>query len=248
MMIINKDKRIGNVIFIVEGKKTESKIIRDVFNKIFGFTVYQNNKNEDLINLKKDKDKYSKIFIIINEKPQLSTELNETMYIENIFQKLVSYNLNPYESAIYYIFDRDYNDINVINTLINKLSNSRENDNFDLHGLLLLSYPCIESFYMNCRKDHIDVSKSAQLKSYVRQRRYKNINKELLLNGINEFMRIIDEELGIHFSINDLDSFQKVNSSIFEQNEMYFNETNCFKILSLFFISLIDLGLIEFKE
>ena len=101
---------------------------------------------------------------------------------------------------------------------------------------------------MNCRKDHIDVSKSAQLKSYVRQRRYKNINKELLLNGINEFMRIIDEELGIHFSINDLDSFQKVNSSIFEQNETYFNETNCFKILSLFFISLIDLGLIEFKE
>ena len=56
MMIINNDKRIGNVIFIVEGEKTESKIIRDVFNKIFGFTVYQNNKNEDFINLKKDKD------------------------------------------------------------------------------------------------------------------------------------------------------------------------------------------------
>ena len=48
MMRINKNKRIGNVIFVVEGKKSEPKLIRDVFQKIFGFDVYQTNKNEDL--------------------------------------------------------------------------------------------------------------------------------------------------------------------------------------------------------
>lgn len=31
MMRIKKNKRIGNVIFVVEGKKSEPKLIRDVF-------------------------------------------------------------------------------------------------------------------------------------------------------------------------------------------------------------------------
>ena len=81
MMRIKKNKRIGNVIFVVEGKKSEPKLIRDVFQKILGFDVYQTNKNEDLIRLGKSTDIYSKVVIITNNKPQIKCVLNETIIL-----------------------------------------------------------------------------------------------------------------------------------------------------------------------
>lgn len=123
MMRINRNKRIGNVIFVVEGKKSEPKLIRDVFQKIFGFDVYQTNKNEDLIRLGKSTDIYSKVVIITNNKPQIKCVLNETDYIDNLFGLLTKHNISHDDSAIYYIFDKDDNDEESIISLMDKFTN-----------------------------------------------------------------------------------------------------------------------------
>ena len=70
MMRINRNKRIGNVIFVVEGKKSEPKLIRDVFQKIFGFDVYQANKNEDLIEFVDDRLGHDFRYLIDDSKIQ----------------------------------------------------------------------------------------------------------------------------------------------------------------------------------
>lgn len=245
MVKINKEQRIGNVIFIVEGKKTETKIIRDIFEKIYKFNVYQNNKSEDFIKMKKDTDVYSKVFIIVNNKPQLKRVLNETDYVEDVFKKLVNNNIDPYEAAIYYIFDRDDNDKNSIEVLMKKFNNSRESEDFDLHGLLLLSYPCIEAFYMNCYNDCIIINKSKELKTYVNKNRYKKIDEEKILCGVESMLRILNEDLMSGFTIDDLDNFENLNKTIFNKTEKFYEQNSYFKILSLLLVSLLDLGLVE---
>ena len=64
---INKDKRIGNVIFIVEGRKTEPQIIKNIFERIFGFDVFKTYLDRDIIRLKKENDIYSKVVIVVND-------------------------------------------------------------------------------------------------------------------------------------------------------------------------------------
>ncbi len=247
MITINKNVRIGKVIFIVEGQKVEPKIIRDIFQKIFDFEIYQTNKKEDVIRLSKSNDIYSKVVIITNNKPQLSSLLKENEYIDNIFKLLQNNNMSPYDSAVYYLFDRDENNIEIITSLINKFTNSRESNDFDINGLLLLSYPCVEAFYMNCNCDNYKPSNRKLLKRYVNVNRYKKIDERKIINGVSTLLDILLKELSINFKINDLDNFKETNTEIFERVEHYCLENNSYIIISLLFFALLDLGLIEIE-
>lgn len=222
MMRINRNKRIGNVIFVVEGKKSEPKLIRDVFQKIFGFDVYQTNKNEDLIRLGKSTDIYSKVVIITNNKPQIKCVLNETDYIDNLFGLLTKHNISHDDSAIYYIFDKDDNDEESIISLMDKFTNSRDNEEFEMNGLFLISYPCIESFYANCFIENHQAECSKSLKKFVNLNRYRNINESALLNGVTNFYNIVTKDFKIQFDEFDFDNFGKVNNKIFKAEKITF--------------------------
>ena len=247
MMRIKKNKRIGNVIFVVEGKKSEPKLIRDVFQKIFGFDVYQTNKNEDLIRLGKSTDIYSKVVIITNNKPQIKCVLNETDYIDNLFGLLTKHNISHGDSAIYYIFDKDDNDEESIISLMDKFTNSRDNEEFEMNGLFLISYPCIESFYANCFIENHQAESSKSLKKFVNLNRYRNINESALLNGVTNFYNIVTKDFKIQFDEFDFDNFGKVNNKIFKAEKDYFLKYKMYKTLSLVFVCLFDLDLVALE-
>ena len=247
MMRINRNKRIGNVIFVVEGKKSEPKLIRDVFQKIFGFDVYQTNKNEDLIRLGKSTDIYSKVVIITNNKPQIKCVLNETDYIDNLFGLLTKHNISHEDSAIYYIFDKDDNDEESIISLMDKFTNSRDNEGYEMNGLFLISYPCIESFYANCFIENHQAESSKSLKKFVNLNRYRSINESVLLNGVTNFYSIVTKDFKIQFDEFDFDNFGKVNNKIFKAEKDYFLKYKMYKTLSLVFVCLFDLDLVSLE-
>lgn len=244
---INKDKRIGNVIFIVEGRKTEPQIIKNIFERIFGFDVFKTYLDRDIIRLKKENDIYSKVVIVVNDKPQITESLTDSDYILNMFRLLQSNGLDPFNSAIYYLFDRDENSSSIVLGLLDKLTNSRDNDDYEMNGLLLLSYPCIEAFYMNCNEDDKKHNNRKDLKKYIKSSKYNNLNQFKLINGCNEFLRLLKENYNINLTVSDLDDFKNINKTIFNYEEQHYKEFQYYHLLSLIFVSLFDLGLIEIK-
>ena len=48
---INKNKSIGSVIYIVEGKVTEQNLIKNIFNQLLDYELYQINGQEKLLNV-----------------------------------------------------------------------------------------------------------------------------------------------------------------------------------------------------
>ena len=59
--------------------------------------------------------------------------------------------LNRFKRNSITTFDRDIktNNLDTIKDLINKFNNSKESDTYDIPGLLLLSYPSLESFVVS---------------------------------------------------------------------------------------------------
>ncbi|WP_303797281.1 hypothetical protein [Ruminococcus flavefaciens] len=75
-------------------------------------------------------------------------------FLDNLFKELIEkYDFDIDNAAIFYIYDRDdrsNTDNAFIENLLSKLGNSRDNPDYGRQGLLLLSYPSIESFTLSC--------------------------------------------------------------------------------------------------
>lgn len=109
MIKINKEKNIGNVIYIVEGKKDEPRIIRNFYKDFLGYRVFQTNNNDDIKTLKKENNPYNKIIITTINKPQIKELLSDNIdnFYNEVFIKGLNNVIDTYSAAIYYIFDRD---------------------------------------------------------------------------------------------------------------------------------------------
>ncbi|AET59039.1 hypothetical protein HPL003_11410 [Paenibacillus terrae HPL-003] len=147
---INKEKNIGKVLLIVEGLKTEFYLIHKLFTQIFDYQYESLNR---MLKYKKSNSKEgieSSVFVINTEESAISFIDDSNDFLNNMFEKLIEdYDFPVDRSAIFYIFDRDADsnkDSELITNLIKTLSNSRENEGFTRQGMLLISYPCIESF------------------------------------------------------------------------------------------------------
>ena len=63
-MKINKNKRIGQIVIIVEGFLTEFEYIEEIFHRYLGYEVISNSLKDKNYKILQGKDKYSKVFII----------------------------------------------------------------------------------------------------------------------------------------------------------------------------------------
>lgn len=240
----NFNKNIGNVIYIVEGDVDEPELIKDIYYNIFNYSIIKYNKNNnEIIELKQDNNKYSKVYIIPAKYSSISTlDINDN-YFDEIFSKLAKYDLDADNSAIYFIFDRDRksNRPAPIMKNIEHFSNSRDNDDYK-NGLFLLSYPSIEAFYLNCDGVKTEFNSGNEIKQYITKKEIKINNID---DGINEIIDIINKITNEKFNIEMLDYFKSINYNIFNYQEKKYNKDNKYVTLSLLFISLLDLGLIE---
>src|SRR5699024_1213705 len=142
---LNKDKRIGKVLFIVEGERTEFLILRKIFTTIFDYQLETEKRNNKYNIYNKKDNPLSSIFVVNSKQSQIES-LNDYEYLEKLYVKLQDEYKFPVDNAsIYYIFDIDIetNNLDTIKDLINKFNNSIASDNNEKPLLLIHSYASI---------------------------------------------------------------------------------------------------------
>ena len=249
----NKEKNIGKVLIIVEGKKTEPFLLRKIFSGLFDFQCEIYDRTEKYKKYNKKEDILSSIFVI-NTKESAISHIDNYAYLETIFEKLYNDYKFPVERAsIFYIFDRDIKsntDSKFIENLISSLSNSRENKDYR-PGLFLLSYPCIESFVASnfiSNSFELEFEKGEDdLKIYLETKKINpcRICEDSLKLAVEEMEKMLCE---IGIAEHDLDDFAPENLKVFNFQEQFYSQKNKYKLLSLLSIVLLDLGMVQIEE
>lgn len=252
-LMINKEKRIGHVLFIVEGQKTEPNILYYIFEKIFGYRytrIYKDGK-KPYDSLSSDKDKYSRVFVINAQESNISNIASTNLYLDSIFKSLIEdYDLDFENMAIFYIWDRDYHsntNIELIEELLNSLGNSRDSFDYTRQGLLLLSYPAIEAYiassFLN-ESFNIEFDVGSKLKRFLNEKKInpQNINEETLIYACKQLLEAL-KTIGILEL--DLDNMSSTNTIVFDFQEDNFHKKGEYRLLSMLSFALLDLGMIS---
>lgn len=250
-IVLNKNKSIGKVLYIVEGNKTEPYILRKMFANIFDYQVRTvlRNKKYKIYNSKTNPT--SQVFVINTEESNIKYIDKDNEFLNNLFKELIEgYDFDIDNAAIYYLFDRDNQsntDSLFIKGLLKSLTNARENKGYLRQGLLLLSYPSVESFTLS-NFEQASFLKSfnigKKLKKYLDQKKinHKNITEETIIHAVGELFNAL-----LYMNINsfNIDSFFNCNMDVFVFEESKYAKDSEFMALSLICVSLIDLGIIE---
>lgn len=250
---INKDKNIGKVLYIVEGPKTEKFLLWKIFADIFDYQFEAKTRAHPYQIFNKKDNPYSKVFVINAAESNIKNIKKDNEFLNNLFMELIeNYDFDVDNAAIYYLFDRDAEsntDPEFIKELLNTLTNSRENSNNYRQGILLLSYPSIESFTLSCFDNNsfsLKIKLGSELKQYLNLNNFNQsqINEEALQLATNNLISSL-------FKINngnfDIDNFKDLNIKIFDLEESTYSIESKYNCLSLLAFSLVDLGLIEFE-
>lgn len=255
-MRINKNKSVGRVLFIVEGGRTEFNLLRRIFCDVLGYEYIQKARQSNNFKVYKSRsNNTSKIAVINTEESNISDICDENCYLDGIYEMLISeYDFPVDKAAIYYIFDRDPKsnvDVTLIRKLISQLRNAYENEDSLRGGLLLLSYPCIESYVVANFIDDthlIEFAIGEEVKAFVTtkntQIQYNKITEDTVKKAASEMMKYIESEK-ITF---DIDNMGHTNSEVFERQEARYSQNKTYKLVSLLSVALIDLGIIEIED
>lgn len=248
---LNKDKAIGKVLYIVEGGKTEAYILYQIFCKILDYQMETILRDKKYHKYNSKENPNSQVFVINAEESNIKNIAKDNKFLDNLFIELIeNYDFDVDNAAIYYLFDRDIKsntDQEFIKNILSVLVNSRENEEYYRQGLLLLSYPSIESFTFTNFIDDSFEQKAAtghELKKllHIRQINQSHISDESLKHATEQLLLAFD-----FMEINDfnVDCFGVCNKAIFDFQESEYMKTNLYRVLSLLCISLLDLGIIE---
>lgn len=251
-MELMKNKRIGKILFIVEGGKHEFSLIKKIFCDILGYKRIEKRRTKATYYVSKT-DSHS-IVAVINTKTSNIESINEKKYLDTIYTELIEqYSFDVTNAAIYYIFDRDSEsntNVELILKLIKTLKNSRENEDNMMGGMLILSYPSIEAFEVSNFVDDtykIKARLGADVKELIAENSKKisinKINEETLIHACTELKKYM-ETRKIKF---DIDDYLEINMNTFREEEGYYKKNNTYFLLSLMSCVLLDLGILREK-
>ncbi len=250
-MKLIKNKRVGKILFIVEGSRHEFSLIKTIFEDLLGYQRIEKRRNKATY-YKSQTDSHS-IVAVINTKTSHIGSINETDYLDTIYAELIErYSFDVTNAAVYYIFDRDSKsntDSQFILNLLHRLKNSRENEDSMMGGILILSYPSIEAYEISHFIDgsyNICACLGADAKQFISQHADKiamnKINEPSILHACDEFKKYLSDQ-GIDFNIDD---FSSTNIHIFNKEEKYYEEKSTYFLFSVMSYILLDLGIIQY--
>lgn len=250
-MKINKSKSIGRVLFIVEGGRFEFSLLRHIFCNVLGYEYIE--KRRDNANFFKSRNvNTSKIAVINTEESNISDICDENSYLDNVFEMLISeYSFPVDKSAIYYLFDRDPMsncDVELIKKLVLNLTNPYENNKGLRGGLLLLSYPSLESYNISSFIDDahlIEIGIGKDAKAFAASNnsiiQINKITEVTLEKAAYEMIKYFKNE-EINF---DIDDFGTANFGVFTRQENNYKMNSKYRLLSLLSLAFLQLGIIE---
>lgn len=255
--ILNKNKSIGKVIYIVEGERKEITLLSHIFTKILNYSVIQAKRQKGIY------EKYvslenpdSQVYLINSETSNIGSLKSKSgkEYLDTVFKNLYEkYQLDITNAATYYIFDRDCesNLATDCRDLVKILKNSRDNG-YESNGLLLLSYPAIEAYIFSCFDDstekYIDTASTLKQKTSVGKYQYNKLKDKEMIQACTNMLATQLHILGVDIKPSDLDDFSKINEQILEVEDKKVSIDSCYRILSYLSVSFIDLGIITEKE
>ncbi|MCI8598175.1 MAG: hypothetical protein HFJ10_07025 [Lachnospiraceae bacterium] len=247
------DKNIGTVLYFVEGGSTEFTLLKIIYGKLLHYDYVEKRRNSPakFIN---NQCGHSQVYVI-NTKESNINDISEIDYLDQICEYLINhYGLDLDNAAKFYLFDRDNQsntDIKRIERYLSILAEPYGDDTeFEKGGLLLFSYPSIESFVLsNFREDTYKYTfkLGSDLKTFIglpenqREVQFNKISQETLLHAGNEFLKYL-KNIGVDF---DLDTLSEMNSAIFCEEETYFAENQKYQAFSELILSLFYLGILE---
>lgn len=249
-MELIKNKRIGKILFIVEGGRHEFALMKRIFGDILGYKRIEKRRNKATY-YESQTDSHS-VVAVINTKTSNIGSINEKEYLDIIYAELIEqYSFDVTNAAVYYIFDRDSEsntDSRFILELLNTLKNSRENEDNMLGGILILSYPSIEAYEVsNFIDDSYKICKrlGADVKDFINENAkiiaMNKINENSIVHACAELKQYVTEH-EIEF---DVDDFSRANIDIFHREEKYFEEKETYFLLSMMSYILLDLGILR---
>lgn len=248
---LNKNKRVGTVIFVVEGNKTEIDLLKKIFSDILDYNFISENREGKRLKFKSKTDKYSIIYVFNSENSNIKSITSETLEddISLEIRSLYDENFAIENAAIFYIFDRDYksNKLEVVEDLIDRYYNSRESDGYGMQGLLVLSYPAVEAYICEALVEKYykkDFDLGTKLKKFLQNRQVKIEDiKDRHITKSCKSMNKTFNKFGI--AEYNIDDFRETNRLILEKQEKILGEIEGYRLLSTISIALLDLGIIE---
>lgn len=247
----NKEKSIGQVVYVVEGDKTEPELIKHIYSVLMDYSVVEYSKKGNKYEFLQGKNKYSRVFIV----PALHSAVKSLLadlsdeYFDEIFKNLSSqYELDVENSAVFFLFDRDRksNRPGRFTYAISKYTCSRgSDDNNEMNGLFLPSYPSVEAFLLQANGEQPSLSDGKHAKQYVNEKGYVT---ELLEHGSLEnatflFLMTVESIIGEKIKEEDMDNFKDINMKVFQYEDKKWNEEKVYTTLSMLAASFIDLGI-----
>lgn len=247
---INKNKTLGRIIVVVEGEDEEFKLLKHIFENILDYSYIEfNRRNKTMKKCFVSKNNPNSVIIIANTNgSSLSSIIEDTEYQDKLYRLLQDdYQESLANIPIYLIWDRDRftNNSDTVSSILNLYSNSRDNG-FDMNGMLLLSYPCVECYELaNFQKlefqNSYSTSEECKKEKNKSKFKIKNINEKTLMLAVENMHRVL-----LDFGINNYntDNFKHTNKKIFRKQEEYYKNCDLIRSLSLISIMLIDMGII----
>lgn len=259
-MVINENKSIGTVIFIVEGQHFEFSIIDRIFTKIFNYEYHEKRRGKSKY-LNKGENPLSRVFVMNAESSNLDS-LNNEEYLDNLYAELSKeFGINIDDAAIFFIFDRDpeSNKKFTVDSKDDKYiklhtyyANPWENDDNRIGGQLLLSYPSMESYEISnfIEKSHnLEYKLGKDLKNFISLEENKAIqlNKMSLATIEHATMEFIDfiNERNIQM---DVDALDKTSIEVYLYEESLYEQREVYRLVSMLTIAFIQLGIVVLED
>ena len=250
---INLKKNIGTVLIVVEGEKYEFKILKRIFCQIFGYRYIERKRfktgfhNFDEFIMKGNED--SRVIVINARNSNIASINKDDEYLNKMYMAIYeNYGIDVNKIRTYFIWDRDpesNTDETVVRNLISRLGNSMDNGE-EMNGLLLLSYPSVESYIISNFEKNVSHVGIGELKDYVKEKGYdvKSINRDTIKSSVALMHKVFRL-----FGITDysLDNFSRVSLKLFDKEEEGFKNSGKYRMLSLMSIIFLDLGIIAEK-
>lgn len=246
---INKNKTIGEIVVVVEGESEEFKLMKHIFTNVLDYNYIPIKRNKVMRDEFRSKTNPNSTIIVANTSTSnIKTIMEDKDYQDKLYELLrTDYKRSLKNTPIYIIWDRDYesNEEKIVLRALDTFKNSMDND-FEMNGILLLNYPCIESYEISNFDKQLykkTFKSSKEAKDLYKEKRYSlsNVDETTIFNAIGNMHRSMNN---IGISNYDPYDFHRTNKKIFDYEKSSYDSVCKIPALSLLSVMLVDLKII----